>query len=97
MNHELGRDPIDIPRGSTLRIDDGAGVTLDVRQGELWLTEEGGREDHFLRTGDRFGIRRNGVTLVHAFRDSVVCVAAAMPRKRAESFGLASFLRMVQP
>jgi len=58
MNHEHRQDPIDIPRGGTLRIDDGEGATLHVREGELWLTEEGGCEDHLLQAGQRYRIGR---------------------------------------
>ena len=88
MKYEHGQDSIEIPCGSTLRIDDGVGVTLEVRQGDLWLTEEGGREDHFLGPGQSFRISRRGTTLVHAFQPSVVLVSAALPRNWAQSIGL---------
>lgn len=87
MNRQYSQDPIDMPPGSTLRIDDGAGVTLHVRSGEVWLTEEGGRVDHFLGTGQAFRISRDGTTLVQAFRYSVVRVSAVMQRYPAQGVG----------
>ena len=80
MNGNFGRDTIGMPRGSTLRIDDGAGATLHVREGELWLTEEGSCADHLLQAGQRFRIGRGGATLAQAFRRSVVSLTPPAPR-----------------
>ena len=87
MNHQRNQYPIVIPRGSTLRIDEGAGATLYVRRGELWLTEEGGGVDHLLQSGQSFWITRDGMTLALALRESVVAVAAARPASPAQSIG----------
>jgi len=76
MNGFFGKDTIGMPRGSTLRIDDGAGVMLNVWEGELWLTEEGGRADHLLRAGQWIHLARGGATLAHAFRRCVVSLTA---------------------
>lgn len=100
MKLDHKQDPIGIPRGCTLRIDEGAGVTLYVRTGQLWLTEEGGRADHFLHAGQQFRITRRGATLAHAFRRSVVSVSPAMPAAPAPGIGPALrrfFARLLAP
>ena len=68
------QESIGMPRGSTLRIDDGAGTTVLVREGELWITEEGSREDRVLQSGQWYRLERNGAAVAQAFRRSVVAL-----------------------
>lgn len=77
MDQSLFQESIGMPRGSLLRIDDGVGLMVLVREGELWLTQEGSRKDHLLQPGQRFRIDRSGTTLAHAFRYSSVSLCAA--------------------
>ncbi len=58
-----------IPRGRTLRIQDGQGFDLEVVTGCLWITQEGDTEDKVLDACDTFRVSRDGVTLVHAFKE----------------------------
>jgi len=68
-----------MPRGSLLRVEDGEGMLLSVKEGELWVTEEGSPKDHMLQAGQSFRITRGGTALGHAFRRSVVSLAARRP------------------
>jgi len=77
-----------MPRGSLLRVEDGEGVLLSVKEGELWVTEEGSRKDHVLQAGQSFRIARGGVALGHAFRQSVICIAARRPGNPARRITL---------
>jgi len=79
MDRFNGQGTIGMPRGSTLRIDDGAGALVYVREGELWLTEEGSPEDHVLRAGHWFRLERGGAALVHAFSSSAVSLTHPLP------------------
>jgi Protein of unknown function (DUF2917) len=91
MNREDTQDrlnSLDMPRGSTLRIDEGAGSLLHVWEGELWLTEEGGRDDHILREGQWFRVSRGGAALAHAFQRSLVSVTPAAPEQAAQRVAL---------
>jgi hypothetical protein len=56
-----------IPKGRTLRIQDGKHLELRVVTGSLWVTQEGDPEDIVLGATDAHRIDRDGVTLVHAF------------------------------
>jgi hypothetical protein len=80
MNEHFGSDSIGLPRGKTLRIVDGSGALLYVREGEVWLTQQGSTKDHVLTTGQSFRLDRDGVTLVHSFRRSVLGLSARRER-----------------
>ena len=75
MLQELGSEAIGMPRGRTLRIEDGRGALVLVREGEVWLTQEGSTKDHILTAGQSFRLDRDGVALVYSFRRSVLAVA----------------------
>ena len=73
----MGRNGlIGMPRGSVLRIDDGAGVLVRVHEGDLWLTLDGRSEDHMLRSGECFVIGNGGAALAQCFRRSVVSLSS---------------------
>ncbi len=63
-------------RGSLLRVDNRAGTLVRVRAGEVWVTENGGGDDHVLRAGQSLRLRRRGLAIVQALEHSVVSVAA---------------------
>ena len=79
MDGNLINGSVGIPRGRMLRIDEGAGVLLYVREGELWLTQEGSCRDHVLQAGQWFHLDRDGAALAHAFRRSVVSLSSSAP------------------
>src|SRR5262245_23494315 len=64
-----------IPKGRTLRIQDGKGLDLTVVLGSLWVTHEGDIDDFVLRPGEAFHVSRNGLTLVHAFSEVKLRIA----------------------
>ena len=45
---------LELARREMLVLADAQGQTLVCQAGELWLTEEGGGEDHILRAGDSY-------------------------------------------
>jgi len=75
MDETARNNTIRMARGRLLRIDDGAGGLVRVREGELWLTEEGGRKDHVLHAGQCLRLGRNGATLAQALKRSVVTLS----------------------
>jgi hypothetical protein len=44
------------------------GKTLVCVEGSLWVTQEGDREDHILRAGERFPLTAKGRVVVSALR-----------------------------
>ncbi|HEY6967106.1 MAG TPA: DUF2917 domain-containing protein [Burkholderiales bacterium] len=79
MDGYLLNGTVGVPRGSLLRIQDGGGVLVYVREGELWLTQEGSNRDHVLQAGQWFRLDRGGATLAHAFRNSVISLSSRAP------------------
>ena len=63
-------------RGSSLRIEDGAGIMVRVRWGGAWLTQEADGRDHYLTAGQGFCLDRDGCALVTALRRACVDVMA---------------------
>ncbi len=72
-----------IPKGRTLRIQDGKGFDLKVVAGCLWVTYEHDTDDMVLDPSDTFRVSRDGVTLVHALKEVQLRIAypaeAGMP------------------
>ena len=64
-----------IPKGRTLRIQDGKGLDLQVVGGCLWVTYEHDTVDMVLDAGDTFRVSRNGLTLVHALKEVQLRIA----------------------
>jgi hypothetical protein len=56
-----------IPKGRTLRIQDGKHLELRVVTGSLWVTHEDDPRDVVLSATKRHRVDRDGATLVHAF------------------------------
>jgi hypothetical protein len=60
--------------GQTLELRDGKGTHIEVLSGELWVTQQGDRRDPVISAGGEFAIGHDGLTLLHAFRQSLVHV-----------------------
>ena len=70
MNGQVEMMETTIPKGRTVRIQGGKGVDLTVLAGSLWVTHEHDTADIVLDPSDnRLHLSRNGLTLIHAFRD----------------------------
>jgi hypothetical protein len=67
---------VSMAQSSLARIEYGRGAWVHVWNGSLWITQEGDRRDYLVEAGDSFEIARNGVTLIHALRRSIVTLDA---------------------
>lgn len=77
VQRSLGMTP-----GSILRIEDGCGTLIHVREGALWLTQEGDPRDRYVSAGRSFRLDRDGTAIASAMRQAVVTLAAPAPRSR---------------
>lgn len=59
-------------RGELLKISDGLGCEIRVRQGRLWITQHHDTADYVVEAGGSFRINRPGVTLVAAMKASTI-------------------------
>jgi hypothetical protein len=83
MDGYLVHGGMDMARGSTVRIEDGAGILVYVWEGELWVTQEGDSRDHFVTPGRWFSLERDGVSLLYATRRTHATLTAPTPANYA--------------
>ena len=76
MNSKTEMMQTAIRKGRTVRIQDGKGLELTVVTGTLWVRYENETEDLVLSASETFRVGRNGLTLVHAFRDAQLRIAS---------------------
>ena len=74
---------ITIGQGDYARIEDGRDATVTVAYGSAWLTQASDSGDVYLKAGEAFRIRRDGVTLVSAFKPTMLIVTPFTPECRA--------------
>jgi hypothetical protein len=65
-----------------LAIEDDAGCTVEVLEGEVWMTAVGLPLDTIARRGTRVALARGRRIIVSAFRDAILCVR--VPRDARE-------------
>ena len=75
MSQALRHPLIELPRNATLRIEDGQPHTIDVFEGQVWLTQDGDPRDVILEAGESFRFDGDGLTLVQAFQASRVLLS----------------------
>lgn len=46
------------------------GLTIDLRDGRVWVTQAGDPEDHVLHAGESFRTRKRGLVVVQALESS---------------------------
>ena len=83
MSHSLRHPLTNLPRGGTLRIDDGQPHVIDVFEGQVWVTQDGDPRDVILEAGDSFRVDGNGLTLVQAFQDARVLLTELTETSRS--------------
>jgi hypothetical protein len=57
-------------RGEMLRITEGLGCEVRVRQGRVWITQHHDNADYIVEAGGSFRIYRPGPTLVSAMKEA---------------------------
>jgi hypothetical protein len=88
MEGYLVHSGINIARGGSLRIDDGAGLYVYVREGEVWITQDGDRRDHVVAAGEGFRLDCGGKAVVEATSYAIATLTAPMPSNYARRITL---------
>ena len=65
--------------GEFLRIEDGAGQSIAVFDGMVWVTQDGDPRDAFVGKGQTFTLDRSGVSLIEALSDTRLLVLEREP------------------
>ena len=74
MRIELNGGAVQLAKGQSLMVRDGAGSTIRAREGAVWITEERSAQDVVLLTGRSFRLERPGLAIVQAFRDAAIVI-----------------------
>jgi hypothetical protein len=77
MRVDLQSAALRLTRGKAIRVRDGAGSTLQVLEGWVWITEENNPRDVVLRPGERFRLAGSGLAIVEAFSDASISLLQA--------------------
>lgn len=72
MRVELEHGPIRLGRRQVVRIRDGAGRRICVREGVVWITEASEPTDIVLEPGGCYALKRDGLALVTGLDDAFV-------------------------
>jgi len=81
----VAQGQISLRLGSTLRVEDGEGLVVQVWQGAVWMTQEADHRDHYLHANDWFRIDREGATVISALRGPAVVSFTALREGRYAS------------
>lgn len=83
MDMNAGGRVTRLRRGEFLRVSDGAGRTVVVFSGLLWITQDGDRRDIFVNRGQTFVLDRPGLAIVEAIEDTrlIVLEPESAPRR----------------
>ena len=68
----MGAREFEIREGALLKLDPIAGGRLNVRFGEVWVTQHKDRRDYVLKTGDSMVLNGKGTTLAMAFKPTLL-------------------------
>lgn len=79
MHEYVVQGSLGLAQRSTLRIEDGAGILVYVWEGEVWLTEDGAREDRVLQPGQWHRLERSGAAIAYALERATVTLTAPEP------------------
>ena len=80
---------LQLAHGELVELVDARGATVRVTKGTIWLTQQDDTQDVVLRPGDVWTIERQGLTILEAQSDALVCVlGTAVERARVARAGL---------
>jgi hypothetical protein len=66
MRLELNKGAVKLGPNQTLKVVDGAGSTVTVVEGSVWITEENRANDIVLSPGGKYTLRERGIALVNS-------------------------------
>ena len=64
-----------LDKNDSVVFNDVHGLDIELLSGSLWITQDGDIEDYVLGPGQRFHVRRQGATVLHALKESSIRVA----------------------
>lgn len=81
----MGAREFEIEKGRLLRIDAAPGDRLQVRLGDVWVTQHGDSKDYMLRTGESLTLSGGGATLAMAYKHTLLAWYRSDSRAQADA------------
>ena len=75
----------EIDKGRLVRIDAAPGDRLQVRLGDVWVTQQGDSKDYVLRTGESMTLAGGGAALAMAYKHTSLAWYRSEPRRRQDA------------
>jgi len=75
MRIELRTGALQLQRGQTLKVVDGAGSTICAGRAAVWITEENRPRDIVLEPGTCYRLRERGVAVIEALGEASISFA----------------------
>ena len=75
MRIELRTGALQLQRGQTLKVVDGAGSTVCASNAAVWITEENRQRDIVLEPGSCYRLNARGVAVIEALGEASVSFA----------------------
>lgn len=83
MQSEPTQHTLDLANDGLLSIRDGQAARIRVKEGTLWITEEGEVKDTILAAGDTYTIRHPGLALLTSFGVSRITIEGSAEKVHA--------------
>ncbi len=69
---------LELTAGQMVTLVDAEGTRILPQRGQVWITQEGDREDHIVAAGETLVVLRPGRTLVQALEPTRIAIRAAL-------------------
>ncbi len=87
LNLYIPLNDVLLNKGQVWRVEgDLRGEVIHCEKGELWITQQGDLNDHFLKPGERFWVTRPGLVLVEATRAARFHCSRGNPPRLPETY-----------
>jgi len=79
---QLSRETLELTAGDVIRLTAAQGVSIFVRDGTAWITQDGDSDDIVIGAGATFAVDRPGLALVTPIHGATVVISALPERAR---------------
>ena len=103
----MGAREMEIAQGATLKIEAREGDRLQVRFGDVWVTQHRDFKDYLLKSGDSMTLNGKGAALATAYQPSLLDLHRKDPlafrervereARRAQAQAIAAWFRKILP
>jgi len=92
----MGAREFEIEKGRLLRIDAGPGDRLQVRLGDVWVTQHEDSKDYMLRTGESMTLSGGGAALAMAYKHTLLAWYRSDPSRHQDARPLRALVLLLK-